>query len=1362
MQQFLRMPTAASLLQGGGNAMDYPPLPDEEQELREKGFLGQTMGAVEGIANTLDWGGSQVRRGLHGLITGDYSRGPQSLTGSEGRVYGGDIIDDLGWKAPEEWSWANAPEKLAHGVLGFGVDVVTDPLSLVSPFGKTVQGLRKVEKAGEALKAATKAAKGAVQLTPELEEAVRLGTMTREVAEAGMPRIAPTMAPTVNAAIPMDAAGNPIREAIGEFAPQAGTIGTMGKDVLAGDRAGITFHAPWWWPGSQVKKPWLEIGTGDTMLGRAAAKVADAVAYNPAMSLARSLLPTAVQGVWGPTAQRLADDAYVTTKNLVGNATASAGVFRSAYEDFVPGLEDIISHHTANGDRKFADEILRGIQTDEHLHNAESALNYLAEKMPGLNRSYADIQELQNSLLPRMIDYHQNLRRFEDKAMKQWVANGGKELELKDLFAAYAHRSVGLMRDKESAASKLKRHGWGNVEHDARPEIGRNDATRHWAGSEPAINFHSQSPETMGYTKAPKDAALMKEYVQRLAEGNHSAADAILAGLDDEGKVLLELTPDSMQQAGKAAGMSNADARKFGELAEFAEKHNANRGLGLTQEQLDQMSGREVRGLRLWQDQKNFIKTAFRDQFDETTGQMRQTLRGTDPNDAATFGKIIKRADGTYDPWVRHIKDGEPDEMVADYISEMQRIDPTTPGAKALGDEHPIQRMLRFLDGFGPDKLERGIYDQNIAQDLMRYVAALAERTATLRTAHNWMGREGIVAMGMKHGVPLVKAWEQSGLSESGLHSFIENHPTVRQQYEQRLAAAVDEWRNRMTNAVGTPLSLRQQPNPMLSVDEIVPKVKAGVLKALAEDLQIHPNAVKGLKAFADMAEVSNRTGQPGKIMKALDNYTTLWRTLQYNIWPQSHIRDVISRVTNAALDGRASLYDILTNTPEFVKYLKNAGKEGYEMPEVIREFLPHFKAYRGPYESAGASALPKGSPTSSAFNLAAIPGLPGRTKEALAAGASVHPWIKLGYSAQQWGDFVGQGAHFAALRKAGYTIEQAAEIVKQTHYLSEMSPFERNFLSKIVPFERFTVRNIPHQLAAIAKEPGGRTAQTLRAMNESSAQNRGDVYVPEWMRERTVMPFGRNDKGEQGYYSNTSLPQSELNDIVLGKGVVEDVGRTGEKFLSKSLPLFLSLIERPWSDTGVQLHTGRKIGDLEKPLKRLAEEPLIPENAGPMDYAQSVAKALPWLVGKIPGSESLIHYASPGARVLSEGERLPGVSQHGTWDQLLTNVLGLGKVSYYDDAKWRRRDFEQGLEAEAASKGARPWTNYSIPGAPTQSRPWIVPGSVASRMTPEQLAEVKAILKRREGSHRYNSRIATEKAFQQQSSLPPSAQPTM
>jgi hypothetical protein len=151
---------------------------------------------------------------------------------------------------------------------------------------------------------------------------------------------------------------------------------------------------------------------------------------------------------------------------------------------------------------------------------------------------------------------------------------------------------------------------------------------------------------------------------------------------------------------------------------------------------------------------------------------------------------------------------------------------------------------------------------------------------------------------------------------------------------------------------------------------------------------------------------------------------------------------------------------------------------------------------------------------------------------------------------------------------------------------------------------------------------------------------------------------------------------------------------------------------------------------------------------------------------------EKIIHYATPFPRLESQVgvpllERIvphiPGAAgepsmhgaageptrMHGSLPQFLTNMLGLGKVGYYNDARWKALDEQHAIEEKVQQGGARPWTNFELPKR------------AAAQMTPQQVQAIHALLQRRVGLSDYMKNQAAQGWPQQ--ALPAGAgQPTL
>ena len=147
--------------------------------------------------------------------------------------------------------------------------------------------------------------------------------------------------------------------------------------------------------------------------------------------------------------------------------------------------------------------------------------------------------------------------------------------------------------------------------------------------------------------------------------------------------------------------------------------------------------------------------------------------------DPATGQSRLDPATGQ--PLSRTINAGTPNERTFTLKSEFDRWNAsnrgTITGAKL---EHPVDNLVHWINGLPAKTVENGVYDQTLAKDAADYVGDLASRTATLKSAHDFLARDNVVGTAIKNGVPLRDAWAQgwnektlTGLNPKGLEGFV-------------------------------------------------------------------------------------------------------------------------------------------------------------------------------------------------------------------------------------------------------------------------------------------------------------------------------------------------------------------------------------------------------------------------------------------------------------------------------------------------------------------------------------------------------------------------------------------------------------
>ena len=175
----------------------------------------------------------------------------------------------------------------------------------------------------------------------------------------------------------------------------------------------------------------------------------------------------------------------------------------------------------------------------------------------------------------------------------------------------------------------------------------------------------------------------------------------------------------------------------------------------------------------------------------------------------------------------------------------------------------------------------------------------------------------------------------------------------------------------------------------------------------------------------------------------------------------------------------------------------------------------------------------------------------------------------------------------FIHLRRQGWDAHTAALKVKEIHFdYSDLNDFEKKVLRRNVLFYDFMRKNLALQANLLFKQPGGKTAQIVRAENRLQEEAKGkDGFIPSHLREglsiRLPGEVAGAPPGTARYFSQTGLlPIDEaVSRFQFDRsGFPLAIRRTAEKFASQLAPWYSAPIEQ---FAGKQLSTGRPLKDL-------------------------------------------------------------------------------------------------------------------------------------------------------------------------------------
>lgn len=173
----------------------------------------------------------------------------------------------------------------------------------------------------------------------------------------------------------------------------------------------------------------------------------------------------------------------------------------------------------------------------------------------------------------------------------------------------------------------------------------------------------------------------------------------------------------------------------------------------------------------------------------------------------------------------------------------------------------------------------------------------------------------------------------------------------------------------------------------------------------------------------------------------------------------------------------------------------------------------------------------------------------------------------------------VNRVAPFVTLLRKGLSPDEAAAKVMATqvdYKPRNFSVAEREYLTRMFPFYRFTSRQIPFQLNEIMNKPAGTVGKTIRGIRVMQDE---DMALPEHISQTAAVPIGGAPEGFQRFITGFGLPfEDALGLFRPGANSYKTVQGTLQEFGGRLHPIPKALAELM---SGVQLFSGRDMQDL-------------------------------------------------------------------------------------------------------------------------------------------------------------------------------------
>ncbi len=200
---------------------------------------------------------------------------------------------------------------------------------------------------------------------------------------------------------------------------------------------------------------------------------------------------------------------------------------------------------------------------------------------------------------------------------------------------------------------------------------------------------------------------------------------------------------------------------------------------------------------------------------------------------------------------------------------------------------------------------------------------------------------------------------------------------------------------------------------------------------------------------------------------------------------------------------------------------------------------------------------------------------------------------------AASWTDAGNRMGTFLNRIRKGDSPEAAKALTDLTQVLygpENFSSFERDVLSKVFPFYRFTKGITPFVADELVNRPYGLTGQSIRAVNRGGEPTE-DQFTPEYLRQSASIPvdadsiFGVKTPGVQRFLTNIDLPHESLLNLftpgvgnTLPRRIADSVMKTGSNILGQANPIAKGPLEMVLNK---QFYSGRQLSDLYSMLEQ-------------------------------------------------------------------------------------------------------------------------------------------------------------------------------
>jgi hypothetical protein len=213
--------------------------------------------------------------------------------------------------------------------------------------------------------------------------------------------------------------------------------------------------------------------------------------------------------------------------------------------------------------------------------------------------------------------------------------------------------------------------------------------------------------------------------------------------------------------------------------------------------------------------------------------------------------------------------------------------------------------------------------------------------------------------------------------------------------------------------------------------------------------------------------------------------------------------------------------------------------------------------------------------------------GLPGGGRTVLKEGTKdASKFYAMGHKLTSTVEAYNRISPYIALRRQGFAPAEAARRVfrAQVDY-TNLSQFERRWMRGLVPFYSFTRGMVPFVIEDVLMRPGGKQAHAIKGIARVQREDARSAFAPKWIRQGTSIPssggiFGTPEPGMQRYVRAVGAPFEDVLSLMslTGQGFGESARRTGAGLLKRVSPIGRVPLETGF---GRSLYFDRDIRDL-------------------------------------------------------------------------------------------------------------------------------------------------------------------------------------